>query len=568
CSAPPAPVGPAAAGPRRITIVATTDLHGHVEALPVLAGYIDNLRAERPGTLVVDSGDMFQGTLESNLGEGDAVVAAYAAIGYAAAAIGNHEFDFGPVGPSAVADAPGDDPRGALKARAAEAPFPLLMSNVVDAESGRPPAWPNVVATALVSAGGVRVGLVGATSEDTPVTTMPANFAGLRVEPIAPALARAASDLRARGAEVVVALVHAGGACRRFDDPDDLSSCDAEAEIFSVARALPPGLVDAIAAGHTHGAIAHRVAGIPIVQAYAYGRAFSRLDLDVTDGGVTAHIAPPHELCVEVDDCTYEGRPVRPSAAVEAAIAPAVRRAAAVRARPVGVDVVEPIQRAYAAESALGNLFADLMREYAGTDVALTNGGGLRADLPAGPLTYGALYEAMPFDNRFAIVRLRARDLARVIADNLRGKRGILSVSGVRAIAACGAGGLDVSLVRDGEPVDPDAPLTVATSDFLATGGDGGLFRNLGLPPDAIELRGDPTIRDAMAERLRARGGRLAPADVFDPARPRIGLPSPRPVRCGAQAADAGAAARSGESSGGRPHRRPGRHAVGARRRR
>src|SRR4029453_2320248 len=88
-----------------VSIVATTDLHGHVEALPWLAGHVRALRAARSAdggsVVLVDSGDMFQGTLESNLGEGAGVVRAYNALGYAAAAVGNHEFDYGPEGPRA-----------------------------------------------------------------------------------------------------------------------------------------------------------------------------------------------------------------------------------------------------------------------------------------------------------------------------------------------------------------------------------------------------------------------------------------------------------------------------------
>src|SRR5919201_6330769 len=115
-----------------ISVVATTDLHGHVESLPWLGGHLRNLRARRAtdggGVLLVDSGDMFQGTLESNLVEGASVVRGYNALGYAAAAIGNHEFDFGPAGPAQL-PGPHDDPRGALKARARQARFPFVAAN-------------------------------------------------------------------------------------------------------------------------------------------------------------------------------------------------------------------------------------------------------------------------------------------------------------------------------------------------------------------------------------------------------------------------------------------------------
>ena len=95
-----------------LSIVGTNDLHGGIlqredrGGLAMLGGYVANLRAARArdggAVLLIDAGDMFQGTLESNLNEGAVVVAAYNALGYAAAAIGNHEFDFGPVGPAAT----------------------------------------------------------------------------------------------------------------------------------------------------------------------------------------------------------------------------------------------------------------------------------------------------------------------------------------------------------------------------------------------------------------------------------------------------------------------------------
>src|SRR5262245_10540959 len=90
--------------PTILSIVGTNDLHGGVlqrgdrGGLAVLGGYVNNLRAARArdggAVLLVDAGDMFQGTLESNLNEGASVIAAYNTLGYAAAAVGNHDFDF------------------------------------------------------------------------------------------------------------------------------------------------------------------------------------------------------------------------------------------------------------------------------------------------------------------------------------------------------------------------------------------------------------------------------------------------------------------------------------------
>src|SRR5204862_1771914 len=86
---------------------------------------------------------------------------------------------------------------------------------------------------------------------------------------------------RRRGAVAVVVVAHVGGACTQFNRADDLSSCNGDSEIFQLARALPAGTIDAIVAGHTHAAIAHRVGGISIIESYANGRAFGRVDLTV-----------------------------------------------------------------------------------------------------------------------------------------------------------------------------------------------------------------------------------------------------------------------------------------------
>ncbi len=522
-----------------LSVIGTNDLHGHVEALPMFGGFVDNLRRTRQqdggDVLLLDAGDMFQGTIASNRTEGAVVVRAYAALGYAAAAIGNHEFDYGPVGP-AETPRPGDDPRGALRARAAEAPFPLLDANLIDETTGTHPDWKNVVPAIVREIGGVKVGILGVMTAGTARATLPANFAGLSVTPLAPAIAAAAADARRRGATVVIAVAHAGGDCHHFNAPADLSSCETDQEIFQVARDLPTGTVDAIVAGHTHKGVAHRVNGIPIVEAFANGRAFSRVDLTVDRGSgrvVGARIFPPQDVPPpdSLQLVGYEADVVRPDPAVAAAVAPALAATAAVREQRLGVDLGEPIPRAQKTESPLGNLIADLMRAARpDADVAMTTAGAVRTDLPVGPLTYGRLFETLPFDNRFALVHLTGSELGRLVERNLTHGGAVLSLSGVRAAASCAGGELQVSLTRpDGRAVAPDAGLTLAVSEYLATGGD--RFFPAGLQGRARIVDGPP-IRDAIADQLRARRAVPPLHELYDPEHPRVAYPGKRPVHC------------------------------------
>lgn len=563
----------AAAEELTLSIVGTNDLHGRLftdaqgrGGLDVLGGFIDNLRAARAAdggaVLVLDAGDTFQGGIESNLSEGLMVVDAYNAIGYTALAIGNHDFDYGPVDPSGpiadwlVASVPDHDPRdlqGALKAAAARARFPFLAANTLDTATGAPVRWPNVAPSALVTAAGVRVGLIGAMTETGLRQTLAAHAVGLANAPLTPTIAREAEQLRARGAEIVLLVTHAGGWCGETRDPHDLSSCDDGAEIFRVARELPPGTLQGIVAGHTHGTVAHFVNGVPIVSVPNFGSQFGRMDLvlDTATRRVRrVTIAQPQRVCTRLGadgECAlapngtsveYEGRPVAASARVAAAIVPELARVQSLRAQSLGAVADTPLARAAGPESAIGNFYADALRAAVpGAAVALSYGfgrGGLRADLPAGPITFGAVYDVFPFDNRVTRIELTGAQLARVLADQLpqlaEGRRGLLSLSGVRATVACNGTGPEVRLRHDsGADVQAGEKLVVAVASYSAGRAPwAAVEREPGIAAHELTL----LVRDAAAAWLVKRGGHVGALDFVDPARPRWQLVGGAPA-CG-----------------------------------
>ena len=564
-----APAGPRpavepAAPAVTLSIVGTNDLHGGIlqrgdrGGLALLGGYVANLRAARArdggAVLLLDAGDMFQGTLESNLNEGASVIGAYNALRYAAAAVGNHDFDFGPVGPPATPQEPDDDPRGALKARAAQASFPFLAANLIDEATGQPVNWPNISPSTTVTAAGLRIGIIGVMTARALSGTIAANIGGLRVAPLAETIAAEARRLRADGASIVVVTSHAGGRCTAFTSPTDLSSCEPAEEIMQVAAALPRGMVDVIIAGHAHSGMAHEVSGIAIIEAYMGGRAFGRVDLliDRSTRRVLEHrIFAPRDLCARVDPGTdrcdpegssrgriraeYEGAPVVPDQAVARSIAPAVQEAESQKKMPLGVMLPAPIRRAGGGDSPLGNLFADAYRAGApGADVSINNtSGGLRADLAAGPLTYGAVFEVMPFDNRLVTFHLTGGELRKVLANQISRNAALVGMSGVHARVTCERGTVNVGMLRpNGAPIADNERLLIATSDFLATGGDG-IFVPV-TPADGFTIVRDiGLVRDVVVETLRKRGGTLREDQLVDPKNPRWTLPGKAPVVCG-----------------------------------
>ncbi|HXX31021.1 MAG TPA: 5'-nucleotidase C-terminal domain-containing protein [Myxococcaceae bacterium] len=531
----------------RLTIAGTNDWHGWLMphqhrardgsmveegGLPLYAGALDILRTETQGRLlVVDAGDVFQGTLVSNLSEGAAMVDAFNALGMQAVAVGNHEFDYGPAGPAPVPQAPGDDPLGAFKARVAQARFPFLGENIVEASTGQHPAWLGP-GTLLEDVGGVLVGIVGLATPETPRTTNPVNVAGLRFLPLAPAVRSAAGRLRAQGADLVVVVAHAGGACDDLHDPHDLSRCDRGQEIFALLEALPPGTVDAVVAGHTHRTVGHFVQGTPVIETSALGRSFGLIELALdpvtrrplpAETRIEAEIALCERVVEGTARCdadalrsskplvggTLHGQPLRQDAKLQALLAPSLAAVAELQARPLGVQVPAALHRVARGESPLGSTAADALRRMEGADIAILNPGGLRADLAAGPLTYGRLYETFPFDNAVATLQLRPADIRRLL-DAFLARGRTPQQSGLRMeIAVCPGGLRLVGLaLADGGPLVEGRLYRVVLPDYLARGGDGLEAFMADLPADHVDLgdRRPLNLRDALAADLQKRG--------------------------------------------------------------
>ncbi len=535
-----------------ISILGTNDVHGQLlpsgerAGLVAVSGYINALRAARRedggAVLVIDAGDMWQGTLESNLVEGAAVVEAYNSIGFDAAAVGNHEFDFGPLGKKAIPADAGDDARGALKQRATEADFPLLAANLIDETTGLPVDWDNVRPSVMLDVQGVKVGVVGVMTSRALQTTISANTPGLSVAPLAPTIHREADKLREQGATIMIVAAHAGGTCTAFDDPADLASCDMEDEIMRVASALPPGLVDHIVAGHVHKGIAHVVNGISITSSYSSARAFSRVDLEVsrqTGTVVSRTVHPPHWSCLyrvtstgqcadlpdgsaEIVPAVYEGREITPDPAIVEIAERAAAFAAKIKDEKLGVWLESGFDQPPATESPLANLMTDALLDASGADIAVHNVvGGIRNTLPEGELTFGAVYEMFPFDNRVVLLQLSGRELRELVATQAHNHGRRMGFSGMRVFVDCTNNAMDVVMQRtDGSAVRDDDRVTVLANDYLTLGGDDILTPVIpagGFPIDDSM----PLVRDLLVDWFRARGGTLEPGEFLSTSEPR-----------------------------------------------
>ena len=489
----PAPRGPAGvprprptplpASARTLRVIATNDFHGAFEPRPDSSGVrrggaayvatvIAQARAEcatqpRCASILLDGGDMFQGSAPSNRTYGATVVDLYNTLGYSAAALGNHEWDWG---------------RDSLRARMRQAHYPVLGANVRFAD-GRDVDW--IPDDTVLTVGGVKVGVIGVSTVETPRTTMAVNVADLRFVAPAPIVNERARALRDRGADAVIVVAHAGAFCDRAPTTD--GTCNGE--IVDLARGITER-VDAIVSGHTHTLVNTRVNGIPIVQARSHGRAVAVVDIPL--GGGASSIA--------VRDVVADS--VAADRAVEGLVGRVVAAVAAEMSRPIA-QIAEPLRRS-GRQYALGNLIADAQRAAGKADVAVMNNGGIRADLQAGQATYGSLFEIQPFGNTLYRLTLRGSVL-RAYLERLVGRDEVNAhVSGVNVVylpARPPGSRISSITMSDGRPLRDDATYTLVLSNFLVGGGDG-----LGLAAEALETEplGIPDI-DALVGFVRAQ---------------------------------------------------------------
>ncbi len=517
---------PEAGRARTLTIVGINDVHGALLPVPApkwaggsgeiggadwFAGYLNAIRADADArgdaVVVLDGGDEFQGTLISNEFQGRSVTDVFNAMGVTAGAVGNHEFDFG---------------IGVLKERMAQAKYPILAANVFLKGTRERPEWARP--SALIEEKGIRIGIVGLATRETATVTNPVNVTELDFADGGAIAAQEADALRARGATVVLLTAHAGPL------PPDR-------EIVHVAEAVR-GKIDAIVSGHNHTVIGPPpliVAGIPIVQSGAKLQRFSTIELSldaqnhvrsftVNEGALPVSGAPQAILHGwNGQPAKWRGRQVAPDAHVAAILEGYDVQVKKLRDMTIGETRVE--LRKGGPDDLLANLTTDALRSGAGgglrAQFSFQNAGGLRInEIPAGPITFGQIFDLYPFDNEQVVVSIPAPTIRDAMEAVLRAGKGALRVSGMRYVIdwdrfgagsdpqRAPAGAIVTRVVADDGKVLAEtkscartacestfAPgtYTVSVTDFMTNGGDG-----LSMLKDAPRQIGGVLARDVI----------------------------------------------------------------------
>ncbi|MBU8597080.1 multifunctional 2',3'-cyclic-nucleotide 2'-phosphodiesterase/5'-nucleotidase/3'-nucleotidase [Shouchella clausii] len=430
-----------------IRILHTNDAHGRAfEGELDGIGYaklktlIDENRGEH--SLLVDAGDTFHGTTFASLEEGRTIADVLNTVGYDAFVPGNHDFNYG---------------LDRLYELEETIDFPVIAANLLNDEEE-----PLFEPFMLQEFDDVTVGIFGLATPETAFKTHPNNVAAVTFEDPSAAAQRMVDLLQQEGADVIIALAHLG-----IDETSEDTSQKVAAEVQEI---------DVIIDGHSHSELPTGLIGennTLIASAGEYLQNLGVVDLVFADGVLVEKNAKLIQQS--------EAEAIEPDEKVEALLAELEEGQQAILAEPVGqtaVDLNGEREHVRVEETNLGNFIADVLRNATEADIALTNGGGIRASVQAGMITKGDLVEVSPFGNYAVTVEVTGAQLLKVLENGVSGypepSGGFPQISGFSfQFDPNNEPGQRVhSVLVKGKPLQENETYLLATNDFLAAGGD------------------------------------------------------------------------------------------------
>ncbi len=429
-----------------LTIVHTNDTHARIESGKDIIGFakisakVTELRASNPNLLLVDVGDTLHGQTIATLVKGESVVKVMNAMKYDVMVPGNHDFNYG---------------QGRLLELRNMMDFPLISANITTAEGTH-----FLPGYTIKKIGGLKVGIFGLTTPETAYKTHPKNVEGLTFEsPIV--RAQAMVNLLKDNVDVLICVGHIG---------EDAGSEFTSKKIIAAVKGI-----DVFVDGHSHTkkSDGELIGDTLLVQTGSYDANLGIVNLTVTNGVITAKKAT---LLT-----TEQAENIVPDKAIIEVVADISAANKLVTDVPVGnTSVLLEGKREVvrAGESNLGNLITNAMLYEAGAQIALTNGGGIRASIEAGKITVGDVITVLPFGNYIVTLDVLGSDVIKALENGVTdypvAKGAFPHVAGITYTFDPAKPKMEriTSVMFNGKELDPKAMYSVATNDFMAAGGD------------------------------------------------------------------------------------------------
>ncbi|WP_166484815.1 bifunctional metallophosphatase/5'-nucleotidase [Clostridium cuniculi] len=442
-----------------IEILSFNDFHGNVLesgkniGAAKLTGIIKEYQkkdeaSDTYGVATVSGGDIYQGTAISNILSGAPVSEMLKEIGIVASAIGNHEYDWG---------------SDKIKPWADEVGFKFVAANLIDEATGEAPEYAEPYVMTTVD--GINIAFIGIATPETLTSTKAENVVGLKFLDIVETIDKYSKIVRAEGADIVVALTHSPA----VENSDGTITGEA-AEIAENAAD-----VDAVIAAHNHkfvdGFVQNSNTGkdVPVVQAGYNGRGLSVITFTFDEN--------EEILNVDANTRQFYAESTTNEFPVDENVAESIAKYNEELAPTLLTEVAELNfdldHDRYAGVTPLGVTVAEAMRQAGGTQVAIANGGGIRAPLTKGTLTLGDMYTILPFDNNVVTMKVTGAKLKELIQHGINPDGfGWGQYSGLTVWYDSATDEITSMRLSDGTKVQDDEYYTLTSIDFLMTGGD------------------------------------------------------------------------------------------------
>ena len=485
--------------PVDVTLLALNDFHGNLEppsgssgtiagqtagGVEYLATHLAELRAaaKKKNTITVAAGDLIGASpLLSAAFHDEPTIEALSMAGLDYASVGNHEFDEGAAELLRIQNGgchPVDGCADGTPYRGAG--FKYLSANAFKTATGKPLLAPY----AIHKVQGVKVGFIGMTLEGTPQIVSQQGIAGLSFADEADTANRYARELRRKGVQAIVVLLHEGGTQAATGGINDCVGMTGP--IVDITNRMDPS-IDVVVSGHTHQAYNCDINGKLVTSASSFGRLVTDIDLKIDRRSGDVISAAANNVVV-TRDVAKDPRQTALINRYKTVLGPVAGRQVGVTSQVI-TRSQETLFGTSLGESPLGNLIADA--QLAATDneqgavAAFMNPGGVRADLDAGPVTYEEAFTVQPFANNLVTLDLTGAQLYCVLEQQFVTNRTlypsatvgyVVDPNGTTGTVADPCAGTRVvrgSLTLGGTTVDTAATYRVTVNNFLAGGGDG-----------------------------------------------------------------------------------------------
>lgn len=472
-----------------ISIFHTTDLHGHIVptidydgnrnlgGLARCATYIKDSRKKTPNSILVDIGDVYQGTAESLINEGRMMIGLFNRLGYDAWTLGNHDFDWGPE---------------ALETNLRLSTSPILTGNIQ--VGGKSPgslegAWRNVVPWSMKEVAGFKIALIGLVTPGLPFWLAPETLGGVTVRDPAIDLQKSVDEAKSAGANAIVVMAHMG---HRFKD-------DFANPLWAMLKQVKG--IDALLAGHTHqNQPSWEIAGVLCSQSSYYGIHCGKLDL-VFDRNSRRLIGK--SAITTLMDSKYALDP-----GVMDAAKPELEKSEEQLARKVAT--VESKIPGKGRGSRLVNLFCELFSEALGRNGqpvdGIFHGTFGTGDLAQGDLTVADCWKMLPYENLLVTADVSGKDLIEIVREDGGEKNSDRTLWPFELEFA--ADGSPVRFTWKGKPVEGDRIFKIGFNSYDAQSGGQRLMRlrEIVHQPSAKRTMTRIDTRGALIDGLTNRG--------------------------------------------------------------